>query len=169
MPSVPMEMPSLTVMVPNTWGMAPVACSALPASCASSFNPRLQGVMVLYALATPTIGLSKSASLKPTARNIDRLGARSTPCVMVLLLRTLMLFQREVPGEALHRQKTKSQRQAHARWLPQNATSGDNGRPARRWRQNTPAGWPRFAAHAFPYQSACHPLQRSAPLQPRCR
>src|SRR5258708_9296980 len=155
MPSVPMEMPSLTVMVPNTWGMAPVACSALPASCASSFNPRLQGVMVLYALATPTIGLSKSASLKPTARNIDRLGARSTPCVMVLLLRTLMLFQREVPGEALNRQKTKSQRQANARCLPQNATSGNKGRPSRDSRLNTSAINQLVQPHHCPHHHTC--------------
>ena len=40
-------MPSLTVIVPNIWGMAPAALAAAMARRASSFNPRLQGVMVL--------------------------------------------------------------------------------------------------------------------------
>ena len=31
----------------------------------------LQGVIVLYALATPTMGFSKSRSVNPTARSID--------------------------------------------------------------------------------------------------
>ena len=46
-PSVPIEMPSLTVIVPNIWGMAPAALAAASARRARSFSPRLQGVMVL--------------------------------------------------------------------------------------------------------------------------
>ena len=46
-PSVPMEMPSLTVIVPNSWGMAPAWCAASSARRARSFSPRLQGVIVL--------------------------------------------------------------------------------------------------------------------------
>src|SRR5258708_700192 len=145
--------------------MAPPACSDLLASCARSFNPRLQGVMLLYALATPTIGLSKSASAKPTARNMDRLGARSTPCVMALLLRSLMRFQFEVRGEALQRKRAK----VHARLCPRNATSGGNANRARKWRQNTLLGSRRFAVRAFLYRSAGHPLRKSAPLRQRYR
>src|SRR5258708_38734759 len=122
--------------------MAPAVCSDLLACCARSFKPRLHGVIVLYALAMPTIGLSKSASPNPTARNIDRFGARSSPCVMVLLLRRVMRFQCEVLGGTLHRKKLK----LHARLFPRNATSGDNGSRAPRWRQNTRVGWRWFVA-----------------------
>src|SRR6266536_3367095 len=61
------------------------------ARSARRFNPRLQGVSVLYPLATATIGLSKSASPKPTARSIARLGVRSTPSVMTRLLVLLLI------------------------------------------------------------------------------
>ncbi len=39
----------------------------------------LQGVSMLQVEAMPTTGFWKSASWKPTARNIERLGARSGP------------------------------------------------------------------------------------------
>jgi hypothetical protein len=39
----------------------------------------LQGVTMLQVDAIPTCGFLKSASSKPTARSIERLGARSTP------------------------------------------------------------------------------------------
>ena len=81
-PSVPIEMPSLTVMVPNICGMPPSALTASSALCASTSSPALQGVIVLYPLAMPTIGLVKSSSPKPTARSIARLGERWTPWVM---------------------------------------------------------------------------------------
>jgi hypothetical protein len=42
-------------------------------------------VVVLWALATPTIGLPKSSPPKPTARSVARLGARSYPSVIRLL------------------------------------------------------------------------------------
>ena len=44
--------------------------------------PALHGFIVEWPLATPTIGLSKSPSPKPTARSIARLGERATPWVM---------------------------------------------------------------------------------------
>jgi hypothetical protein len=44
----------------------------------------LHGFIVLWPLATPMIGFSKSASPNPTARSIARLGERATPCVMSL-------------------------------------------------------------------------------------
>ena len=87
MPSVPIEIPSLTVMVPKSWGMPPAARTAASARRARSSRPALQGVMVLKALAMPTIGLPKSASWKPTARSMARLGARWTPWVMAALRR----------------------------------------------------------------------------------
>jgi len=88
-PSVPIEIPSLTVIVPNICGMAPAARTAASARWASSSSPALQGVMVLWALAMPTIGFPKSPSPKPTARSMARLGARWTPSVMALLLSLL--------------------------------------------------------------------------------
>src|ERR1700730_15410650 len=45
--------------------------------------PALQGFMVEWPLATPMMGFSKSPSLKPTARNIARLGERAAPSVMM--------------------------------------------------------------------------------------
>ena len=46
-PSVPIEMPSLTVIVPNICGIAPAAWAASSARRARSFSPRLHGVIVL--------------------------------------------------------------------------------------------------------------------------
>ena len=80
--SVPMPMPSVTVGTPNTCGIAPAASSAAIARSTSGWMPALQGFMVEWPLATPTIGLSKSPSPKPTARSIARLGERATPWVM---------------------------------------------------------------------------------------
>src|SRR6266853_5295998 len=48
--------------------------------------PALQGFMVEWPFATPTIAFWKSSSPKPTARSIARLGERASPWVMVLLL-----------------------------------------------------------------------------------
>src|SRR5436309_13679210 len=86
MPSVPMPMPSVTVGKPNTCGMAPAAFTAALALSTSGWMPALQGFMVEWPLATPTIAFSKSPSPKPTARNIARFGERAAPWVMVLLL-----------------------------------------------------------------------------------
>src|SRR5437773_10574090 len=61
-PSVPIEIPSLTVIVPNSWGITPSVRSVASARRASTSSPRLHGVRVLYAFATPTIGLVKSPS-----------------------------------------------------------------------------------------------------------
>jgi hypothetical protein len=62
MPSVPIAMPSLMVGTPNTCGLAPLAFSCSTAASASFCRPLLQGVMVLWPLATPIIGLPKSVS-----------------------------------------------------------------------------------------------------------
>src|SRR2546427_132312 len=86
MPSVPMPMPSVTVGKPNICGMAPAAFAAAMALSTSGWMPALQGFMVEWPQATPTIAFSKSPSPKPTARNIARFGERAAPWVMVLLL-----------------------------------------------------------------------------------
>ena len=82
--SVPMPMPSVTVGTPNTCGLAPAASSAAIARSTSGWMPALQGFIVEWPLATPTIGLSKSPSPKPTARSMARLGERAGPWVMSL-------------------------------------------------------------------------------------
>ena len=50
MPSVPIEMPSLTVIVPKVCGIAPDSRSACSARRARRSSPALQGVIVLCAL-----------------------------------------------------------------------------------------------------------------------
>ena len=62
MPSVPMPMPSETVGTPNTCDLAPASSKAMTAASASCCSPLLQGVMVEWPFATPTIGLTKSFS-----------------------------------------------------------------------------------------------------------
>ena len=54
---------------------------------------------MLWALATPTMGFWKSASPKPTARSIERLGARSSPSVMARLRRRVVM---SFPPDAAH-------------------------------------------------------------------
>jgi len=46
-PSVPIEMPSLTVIVPNIWGITPAARRLASARRARVSRPMLHGVMVL--------------------------------------------------------------------------------------------------------------------------
>ncbi len=82
MPSVPMPIPSVTVGMPKTCGIAPAFLIAAVARSTSGWMPALQGFIVLWPLATPTIGLSKSPSPNPTARSIARFGERAIPCVM---------------------------------------------------------------------------------------
>jgi hypothetical protein len=82
-PSVPMLMPSVTVITPNVCGMPPAARTAASARSHRCCSPALHGFIVLCPLAMPTIGLSKSPSLNPTARSIERLGERATPWVMI--------------------------------------------------------------------------------------
>ena len=84
MPSVPMPMPSVTVGKPKVCGFAPACSSAATARSTSGAMPALQGFIVEWPFATPMIGLSKSASAKPTARSMARFGERATPWVMSL-------------------------------------------------------------------------------------
>jgi hypothetical protein len=54
----------------------------------------LQGVTMLHVEAIPTTGFLKSSSLKPTARSMERLGARSAPSTYIeeyLLISSFMV------------------------------------------------------------------------------
>jgi hypothetical protein len=74
-----MEMPSETVMVLKVIALAPARSAPPATSRANSSICILQGVRLLQVEATPTWGLSKSASRNPTARNMERLGVCLTP------------------------------------------------------------------------------------------
>ena len=66
MPSVPMLMPSEPVGKPQVCGMPPAALTASTARSTSEPMPALHGFMVEWPCAIPTIGLAKSAAVKPT-------------------------------------------------------------------------------------------------------
>ena len=87
MPSVPIEMPSLTVMVPNWKGTALAAQRPSLTRAASRSRWTLQGVTSLARLPTATNGLSMSSSRSPTARSIERAGARLGPSLTARLRR----------------------------------------------------------------------------------
>ena len=84
-------MPSDTVMVLNGTLLPPAASAPAPASRASSAMCMLQGVRFDQVEAMPICGLEKSASPKPTARNIARAGVCLSPSTTRLeYLRILM-------------------------------------------------------------------------------
>src|SRR4051812_43177252 len=72
-------MPSDTVMVLKRTPLPPAASAPLTASRASSAICMLHGVTLAHVEAMPICGLLKSASWKPTARNIAREGACLIP------------------------------------------------------------------------------------------
>ncbi len=74
-----MLMPSETVIVPKMIALPPAAFAPASASRASWSMCMLQGVTMLQVDAMPTTGFLKSSSLKPTARSMERFGARSEP------------------------------------------------------------------------------------------
>ena len=80
MPSVPMEMPSLTVMVPNLNGTPPFPDSGLRTPSLAAWAKRsrctLQGVTSLARLAMATKGFSMSSWVMPIAMSMARAGAR---------------------------------------------------------------------------------------------
>ena len=87
MPMWPMLIPSDTVGAPNVCGTPPAARTPSRPLIANRSRWALHGVMSLAREATPTIGLSKSSSWKPTARSMARFGARPGPAVVVRLVR----------------------------------------------------------------------------------
>jgi len=78
-PGVPMLIPSDTVMVEKLTALPPASVQPWVACSASSARWTLQGVRSLGEPQMPTWGRSKSASSKPTARSMERAGARSCP------------------------------------------------------------------------------------------
>ena len=81
MPSWPIEMPSLTVIVPNSSATAPASRTPALACSASLRSVMLHGVTSFHDDAIATWGLAQSASVRPTARSIERDGAFCMPSV----------------------------------------------------------------------------------------
>ena len=81
MPVVPIETPSETEIVLNSIGVPPAARIPSLTCLASTRWLRLHGIVSIQVVATPTSGLARSSSVKPTAFSIARAGARSTPSV----------------------------------------------------------------------------------------
>ncbi len=67
MPSVPIEMPSLTPMVLNRMPTRPAACTPSFTRSASVLRCMLQGLPSYQTLAMPTWALFMSASVRPVA------------------------------------------------------------------------------------------------------
>lgn len=99
-PSCPIEIPSDTAIVTNSIGYPPAAETPSLARAASSASGMLHGVTSFQLDATPTWGLSKSASPMPIARNMARAGARRGPSVTSLLFG---LGRRVTGGSAMSR------------------------------------------------------------------
>ncbi len=81
MPSVPMATPSEMAMVLNSMGVPPA--SRMPAFTNSARRRwlRLQGIVSIQVVATPTMGFARSSSVKPMALSMARAAARSGPSV----------------------------------------------------------------------------------------
>ena len=67
MPSVPIVMPSLMAMVLNSWGVAPASRMPCMTFWARARRLRLQGMVPIHVLATPTMGFLMSPSDSPVA------------------------------------------------------------------------------------------------------
>ena len=80
-PSVPIVTPSLTEIVLNSIGVPPAARMPALTCSASRRWLRLQGIVSIHVVATPTSGLARSSSVNPTALSIARAPARSGPSV----------------------------------------------------------------------------------------
>ena len=85
MPSVPMEMPSLTVMVPNSNGTPSAARTPSLDAWANRSRCTLQGVTSLARLAMATNGFFRSSWVRPMAISMARAGARCGSSVSSLL------------------------------------------------------------------------------------
>src|SRR5918996_6123123 len=76
-----MAIPSETAMVEKTRPTPPASATPLLARSASSGPVKLHGVTSFPADTTPTCGLVKSSSSRPTARSIALAAARAGPSV----------------------------------------------------------------------------------------
>ncbi len=85
MPSVPIDTPSLTEIVLNSIGVPPASRMPCFTDSASRRWFRLQGMVSIQVVATPTIGHARSSSVNPTALSIARAAARSGPSVSAWL------------------------------------------------------------------------------------
>ena len=81
MPSVPIETPSETETVLNSIGVPPASRMPCLTNSASRRWLKLQGIVSIHVVATPTSGLARSSSVNPMALSIARAGARSGPSV----------------------------------------------------------------------------------------
>ncbi len=81
MPSVPIETPSDTEIVLNSIGVPPPARMPSLTNSASRRWLKLQGIVSIQVVATPTSGRARSSSVNPMALSIARAGARSGPSV----------------------------------------------------------------------------------------
>jgi hypothetical protein len=102
-PSCPIEMPSEIAIVMNSIGKPPASRTPTLARFARRSSGMLHGVTSFHDDATPTCGLSQSASVMPMARSIARAGARVLPSVTSWLrgrLGSLSAMSRSVPIHA---------------------------------------------------------------------
>src|SRR6187455_2756665 len=74
--------PGMFLSQPPTTSTPSIAWPLTEVSIASAITSRDTSEYFIASLATPTIGLSKSPSPKPTARSMARFGERATPWVM---------------------------------------------------------------------------------------
>src|SRR5688572_27702677 len=86
-PDVPIETPSDTAIVLNSIGVAPASRMPRFTSTARSRWLRLHGIVSIHVVATPMMGLARSASVKPVPLSIARAPARSGPSVRAALTR----------------------------------------------------------------------------------
>ena len=84
---MPIETPSETETVLNSIGVPPAARIPPFTSCASSRWFKLQGIVSIHVVATPTSGRARSSSVNPIPFSIARAGARSGPSVSAALCR----------------------------------------------------------------------------------
>ena len=83
MPSCPIAMPSSTAMVLNSLATPPAASISRATSWPRSFRWTWPGTNWVKELATAIIGLPKSPSFMPVARQRPRAPAMFRPCVVV--------------------------------------------------------------------------------------
>ena len=79
MPSVPIETPSETAIVLNSIGVPPPARMPSFTNSASRRWLKLQGIVSIQVVATPTSGRARSSSVKPTALSMARAGGAIRP------------------------------------------------------------------------------------------
>src|SRR5215831_16038857 len=99
-PSVPIVSPSEIATVLNSMGVPPA--SRIPSFTLAESRRRwkLQGMVSIHVLATPIRGRLRSASVNPTALNMERAPARSRPSVIprLMCLRSICMTRGKITG-----------------------------------------------------------------------